>query len=455
MFTSLSKRTTFLAVLLGLLPGAASSQVVFSTGVQEFYDSNVFLEDDLSEPREHTSSSGGVVINKYNDGNLNDDYITSVYVRGSTAPHLSRYFTSAFDVQVGGLFFANEGSENRLTLDSVIRFENEQNVLPQPWLIFVESRFDSSGMSLASASGTAARQGETHDATMGIQVGERQLTDLTYFNAGYSLLRHDFLGEWTSDSSSDNRSPIELQGSDYFDNRIDLSLKRIVTEKVAVSLLSPVSYLTFTDTDSNSVDQSSDLDRVDYTPALGVSYLANRRLSLGARVGVDYSYFTQSPADRTITVIGDDGLPVIVTETPSRDETSLFYSGDLSYLIGEYTSVQLSALQSAGTDIDGQRVLVRSFGINGSHMFGNRTVFTIGGLYSQFDEGDSLSGATERYEAVTSLRFSLTDTLAIQLGYNYANQNAGDQSGLSFGDNDYETHRIFLSLDTGFVGLPG
>ena len=122
--------------------------------------------------------------------------------------------------------------------------------------------------------------------------------------------------------------------------------------------------------------------------------------------------------------------------------------------MSDRASLGVNILQSAGTDINGGRLLSRSFGVNGNYIFNNRTSANLSGQFAQFNSGDSLSKPTDRFSVTAATRYSLTDAIALAIGYSYVVQNADSQStSVLFNSGDYEGHRVFVSLDTGFMGL--
>lgn len=440
-----------------LIPAECHAQIVVSAGVQELYDSNIFLEDnnaDLSN-----TNLPPQAVNKYVDGKLNDDFITNTYVETSSAPRMSRYFSSAIDARLGGMFFGSESSEDRITLDSLVKLESEEVLIRRPWSVSVTSAFNSGATSLGTAEGSAARRGQSHTATLNIDSGERMVLEKTTFAAGYSLVRYDFLGEFLTQSSDSQRDNFfKLRGSDYFDNRIHTKFTNVANSDTEFFLTNDADYMTFTsgDSDTSSVESSSDLDRINYTPSVGARYIPMHDLVLSGQVGMDLSYYTNTPPMRSVSSVNADGTVTTELKTPSDTETSLFWGTDLTYLLTQSTTLGLTAMQSAGTDIDGNRVLVRTLALNLSQLFADTLVGTLGGRYSQFNNNNSLNNATDRFEALASLRYALTDTVALQFGYSYVKQNADftNNSTVLYGNGDYESHRAYVSLDTGFVGLP-
>jgi len=439
---------------------AAQAQVTFSTGVQEIYDDNIFLEDELDTPLvitvlpEDGSPPEGAVITKDEDGDPNDDLLTNVYLRASGRVPLSSKVRTALDTQVGAIIFANEDSENRLTVDALASAVTEKSFLRDPFSISLSDHLQSGQSNITNSQGAGARQAETNDATLLFDARDIVLTGATKLSAGYSLNRHDFLGEFLFKSNTDDERR-EIEGSDFFNNRITSQISHDFSSTWEAFLDNNVEYLTFTKSRSNFDELSnSDLNRINYHPALGVNYTPSERLRFNAQAGLDYSYFVDDPAPRTRGILNDDGTITAVTATPESDQTTLFYGSGLSYAVTAATVLNLTALQSAGTDLDGQRLTVRSFAINASHLLYERVALVLAGQFSQYNVTDSLSNSTDRFDTTAAVRIALTDAIVLQVGYNYTNQNADEQTIISTPSgrgSDYEANRAFISLDTGFV----
>lgn len=453
-----------LAALGVTAPARVSAQVVFSTGVQEVYDDNIFLEDKLDTPLELTpvpqdsdTPPTGPVITKDVDGDPNEDLISSVYLQASGLVPLSQRVKTSVDAKVGALIFSKEDTENRLTLDSNVMFKSERAFIPEPYSLTLRDSLRSGQSSVNVSQGTGARHSETNDAAFEASATKLDVMDRTFLDLTYTFLRHDFLGEFLFKSNADDER-VELKGSDYISNRIGTMFRRTLTDRAEATLQNDVEYMAFTSAESNFGEVSnSDLDRINYHPAIGVNYLTSERTALRTQVGLDYSYYADEPEPTTRGIRNEDGTITPIVVQPDRNQNSLFFKGDFFWSPTDGTTFSIGALQSAGTDLDGQRVTTRSFNANAYHLLLERVELILAGQFSQFETGDSLSNASERFDATAALRVSLTDTIALQLGYNYTNQNSDENEVLSqpLGrGGDYESNRAFISLDTGFVGLP-
>lgn len=461
----------FGAALLGVtaLPQSGAAQVVYSLGVQEVYDDNIFLESGQTPKLPPAGSeSTPFVLTPDTDGLTNDDMITNISIGVSGALPISPHVKSSAGVKTGFLIFAEEDSENRMTLDTALEFKAEQSLVPDPFDVSLSSRINSGSGRVSVAEGTASRQSESHDATLSFGVRPLNLSQSATIDARYALARHDFLGEFLFKSTDDldenvssvtnGKGRLEEEGANYYTNTLSSSIKYAVSTEAFLFLDNTVNYQTYTSsktTDLFGVQHGED-DRLNYRPSLGVNYLLSQELLAVASVGLDLTKYSSTPEPRTISVVEEDGSITTFEQTPSDTETSLFYSAALNYFPSKDLSFSLAADQSAGTDLDGDRVLISSVSLNGSYQVFEKLAAGAGGRYSQFNNGDSLSGATERFEGSAFLRYTLAPTWAVSAGYNYTQQNQGqDSTGVFFRDGDYESNRVFISLDTGFVGLAG
>ncbi|MCC6952954.1 MAG: hypothetical protein IT290_02430, partial [Deltaproteobacteria bacterium] len=362
-------------------------------------------------------------------------------------------------IKAGFLVFSEQDDENRMTLDTALQADSEPMLVPDPFKVSVASRISSTNGRASVAQGTATRQSQVHVGSLTIGVAPQAVMEQTTLDLNYNLSRQDFLGEFLFKNDDEEQDPrFEERGSDFYTNAITASLKRVVNDRLEASFNNAVNYQTFTNSDSSDIDgvpvEEGDLDRLNYRPSLGGSYKLAERSLANASVGMDFTKFQGDQAERTLTVLNPDGTVTTIQRQPDDTQSSLFFSTAVNYFPTQGSSITLSADQSAGTDVDGDRLTMRSFALDaGSQIFES---FSVGaGLrYSQFNNGDSLSGATERYEGTVSARYHISQTLALALGYNYAQQKRGDAAEAAFfADGDYETNRVFISLDGGFVGV--
>ncbi len=455
---------TSLSILsLGLLARPAMAQVALSVGVDEVYDDNIYLEDDLNTdaPVIVTDPGTGLttVIPKDLDGDKNDDFITNVYAAVSGAVPLSKHLKTGVEAKVGALVFAKEEEESRLTLDSTISIASEKTLLPEPLFFSIASEFRSDSSDIAVAEGSAAEGSQTHEAIVDLGLTKWEFMDRTDLDLYYTFTRHDFLGDFTFGSRSDSPDEVrqEAEGSDYFSNALHGRVNRHMTQQVDAFIAASTDFLTYTDVQSNTVviDSGTDeLDRFDNRYSVGTDYIVNDKVKVGGEVGLDHTHYVNDLSSVDVTFINPDGSQTVETIDRSQNETSLFFAAYADYAPDKSTSVGLRADQESGNNIDGSRIETRSVSLNASRLFGERVQAGLGGRFLQFSEGDNLNDPTNRVEATVSLHYILTPSMTLGVGYSYINQNADSNSenNLITGAGDYDSNRVFISFNAGLVG---
>ncbi len=437
------------AVIIGLPISDGNAQVALSLGAEEIYDSNVYLEDDFSVP------AGGAALPKDSDGERNDDFITRLSLGLAGAVTNGEYVKGGLDGTVGFAFFANEGDESRADLNTTLKFEATERMLRKPYFLEAKSELESGNKSLGDAAGSIARQSVSHTASLGTGIRDQKLSDTTFLSFGYEFSRYDFIGELNFGSHSDLAT--EEEGSDYFSNAITSTLGHDFSPRLSGDITAGTDYLSFTNIESNSLvnPNSDDLDRFDTTASTGVSYRVKERVTLSGRVGLDWSHYMEDTGLVTVLKPDSNGELVPVTEERDTDDTSLFFSVGAGYQPLQQTTLNFGVSQGQGIDIDGQRTLSRGVTLNAVHQFSDLIAATAGGSYTQFADGDSLSDPGDRFDLAASLRFTVAEATTINLGYNFTVQDANEADISSDSATDYEGHRVFLSVNTGFVGLKG
>ncbi|MCB0344994.1 MAG: hypothetical protein KDD66_07745 [Bdellovibrionales bacterium] len=452
---SLLLGSTTAAVLL--LPYSAAAQVVISTTAEQVYDSNIYLEsgDRIELPPGAVIPGGGTVLPEDLDGEENDDLITRVGVDLSGGHVVGNgNLDFVYDAGVGAIFFWENTDEDRITLDTFFELRSREKFLAKPLVASLSSGFASGGADIAVAEGTAASQIQTHTAEFSFGAEEWQWTRSSYANVMYRLTRHDFLGEFLlSDREDDRREPT---GSDYFANSVDTSYVYSLAPDTDVNIDAFGTLINFTGTDSNGELLVEEKDRIDYGARVGFTKLFSQKLELRGAVGADLSYLVDEPDPVFVEVINPDGTTTTVMDNPSRNSSSLAFDLRLTYQALERTVVSAFVDQSSGVDTDGSRILVRSVGANLSHRLTQDFWLSAAGRFQQFEEGDELSDSTDRFDASVSARYALRPNMSLVAGYNFTDQSAGTASDplVSTDNDDYTVHRLFLSFNVGFVGLP-
>jgi len=446
------------AAFLACFSENALAQVVWSTGVQEVWDSNVYLENGKATPIPEGAPED-YKLPDYADGKKNDDFLTNVHISASGAIPLSTDLETAMDARVGGIFFANNTSEDKFTIDSTFSTKSRETLIPAPYSLSFSNTITSGQRDLGTAGGSASRTTAANDASLTFSDDGHEIADNTKLPWSVGLSRHDFLGELLFKSrdkvvneDGEEVETYKARGSDYFSTNVNFGVTHDYSQQTKFAFNNNVNYMLFTSAESNSENVSnSDLNRINYTPTLSISHTPNDKMGTSASVGLNASFYTD-PKERTLA----DGT----IEKSDSSALSLFWSGNVSYAVAERTSLVASAMQSAGTDIDGRRTLSRTFSLAASHSPAERVSASLSGLYTQFTrDKDSLADYTERWEAIASLNFKIMETVSLTVGYNYTVQNdpSDEVSHVSLYDTssygDYKGSRAYISLDTGFVGL--
>lgn len=444
-----------------MLPSASvSAQVSISLGVQELYDNNIFLEDDktvLPSAIEDAIANGQIDAGSIEqfDGDENDDFITNPSITLSSALPLTPHLDTSAEGKLGAYFFADESDENRITLDATLKTASKETLLSRPWYFEVADQLSSDSDDITVAEGSVARQSETNEASAVVGIKEWEFMPKTDLGVDYTFVRHDFLGEFLFDSRDDDER--EAEGSDYFSHGANAKVAHHFTDRVDGHIRGGTEYLDFTSVDTNDVEAKSEdeLDRLDSKVATGVMYRVSEALEVRGEAGASFSHFSEEGDPEIITVVNPDGSISEFLEDSDQDENSFDFDLQLSYTPEPGMAFTAGANQSSGINIDGDRLTVRRFLLNGSRRIGDRLEFVLGGLVTQYDEGGSLSNSSDRYEGTALVRYALTEAIALSIGYNYANQDATEDSfgGNVFDRDDYEVHRVFLSLDAGLVGV--
>lgn len=475
----MSQRNPFFCATLLLttfFASTAAAQVVVSGNVQLLYDDNIYLEDDRGldpafldaiealPPEERDAFD----LPQSRNGDPDSDFITNASV-GIAAPFdISPHIQAGTDTTLGFSIFSSETDETRLNLDAKTLFRTRDTLLPQPFFAEVSSNFSSGQSNVGVADGSAARQSQNHDAEFRIGADGITLGRATDARINYLLRRHDFLGEFTF-GNRDNREvnvgdqevfTDEEQGSDYFLNRVEGGLDHFFSQTLIGAFTSGVEVLTFTNIESrnalNDGRDESDFDRINYDFRFEVNKIINDEFRVSGSVGGDFTYFTNSPGEFTRTIVGEDGT--LTTEVVERDrnENSLSFSGDIVYTPLDRTAISVLTSQSSGINIDGERLTVRTVAANVSQGVLEDLNILASGRFTQFDQGDSLSDSTDRFEVSLSAQYPLAESLVVSAGWNYVDQSAQerrDQPNFLADNIDYQVNRAFVSISGGLIGL--
>ena len=450
----MSRRDHFLSIiaLLLVLPALGSAQVALTVGVEEIYDQNIYLENDnarLDLPAD-LDPADAEALKPYN-GDPDDDFITNVYLAASGSIPLTKYLKTAAEGRLGTMFFADNSDEDRLTLDSLIDVTSEESLLPKPWFFKLTSDFSSQSADISVSDGATAKQSESHLASLDLgvkrwQYSQQPALDLSLY---YRFQRMDYLDIFDFGDSA----LLNEDGADYFSNGALNEFGYDYSETlrfVWTSTADYYSYTSVTDDDEFSDIDQDDLDRLAYDSRVGFKYQAREDLVLAANIGVEGAHYPDRQSSEIITL--DDGITTVAADDDD-DELSLAYDASASYLIDPTSSLNVLFEQTTGNNINGASISYRNLSAFLTKGLTDTLSLSTGGRFIQFDDGDTISDATDRYEATVALNYALTEALSLSAGWNYVNQNASDEDTSSFvASDDYESHRAFLGISAGVIG---
>ena len=480
--TTYSKRAFFAAELFFkaavillpsvLLPaGSVQAQTALTVGAQEVYDDNIFLENDkkraapfvLDNAIEQDLQDGSlsIVSHKENDGNPDEDFITNLFVGISgDFPEFEKYALTTADARVGVLLFADNSDYDRLTLDGSLDLLASEYIIPKPFYLGLNVSSSSESGTAGVAGGTAAQA--TQSILTTARTGyEDEILPETMYRLGYLGGYQAYVGalEFGGGNNSEELR-FSDEGSDYQTHTALTSIDHKFTDALTLGLAADYGVQLFTNVRSGSDElerDADDLDRHNANAAVTGMYQADEDLSFRGAAGVGWSKLMNDPEPTSTTVIDESGEATTVVLDEDNGGASFIFSGAVNYTMAKISSFELGAAQNLATDISGEQITTRSYFLNNTTKITDRLSVSAGGTYIQFSGGTSLTSATDRWEATGSVNYSITQNTAIVAGYNFIDQQADSSSAierLQLYTEDYQVNRFFISINTGFVGLP-
>ncbi len=460
-----------LAALTALSCAApASAQVAITGGVQQIYDDNIFLENDRRRPAPFVSGDtleqdlqDGTLSTLYseeNDGDPNDDMITNVYLDFATnVERIKNVAETNVTGRVGGLFFADQGDQDRLTLDGAIDMTASEHVVPKPLFMTLNGTLTSESNNITVAEGTAASTRETVTGAGSFGYRDEIFAKTTYELAYTGAYHHD-IGDLRFDDPVGGEE-LEDEGADYHSHTGSTSLDYEVTEKWKVGVAGDYGVQYYIDSGATNIDgtpvETGELDRTNATVVGQTEYKASERFSMRGSAGVGFENLMDTPEPIETTVIDENGQEVTVVSAAEDSNSSFIFSADATYIPAAGSTATIGALQTLTSDYNGNPIITRTAFLNSTLAFTDRLLFIAAGSFTQYSGGDSLTDATDQLQLSGSFSFSVTQNTALVLGYNFVKQNADETSiedQLRFTLDDYTGHRVFLGITSGFVGLP-
>ena len=446
---------------LSVAAAPASAQVVITTGVQGYYDDNIFQESgkeiaitDANQSQIEQLSEKEI---KQVDGKKDNDWVTNPTLSLSGARPIGNYGNLQMNTQAGFLVFNDNDDENRFTLDGVLHYETSEAFLPKPFYVILEDSIDSQEGDISVAEGSASRQTQVNLALLNAGVRQVQLARDTNLTAAYQFQVHTYLGEFLLGGGGS--SLLDEKGADYLQNSIDLVVDRQITKSLSGGIYGNFAVLSYSSVDDDPLHPDKveqDQDRYQSSDGARLLYKVTDKLSIGGSAGIDYSKLKEDPLPQEVVVVGDDGSVSTISEAVDSNETSFAYTGTVSYSPFVATGIMADVRQAIATDIDGDRFTTQTYSLNLSQGLTDWSTFGASARYTGFDRNDSLGDPTDRLELMASVRFTITQTIALTAGYSYIDQNADEIDGATLvRSNEYDDNRIFISLSAGLVGLPG
>ena len=157
-----------------------------------------------------------------------------------------------------------------------------------------------------------------------------------------------------------------------------------------------------------------------------------------------------------MSVLNEDGIAEDILVDRDGSQASLVFGAGMSYVFRPGSVLSLNLSQERITDLDGDLVTTRAISGNLTRSFGDRLSLNAGGSFIQFSTDDALSNAISRVEASASMSYLLTQSTSLVLGYNFTQQEADDSDlgeALRFTTQDFDSNRVFIGINTGFLGL--
>ncbi len=435
----------FYALIICLITAPyALSQVTITLELEGMYDDNIYLENgreiNLQVPENSSLSKSQ---KEAIDGKKNNDFIfnPSISLAGSFTENEN--IETSFDASIATLIFSKNSDNSKILLDSYLALSSTENLLQKPWFFTLSSKLDSQSNNIGIASNSPARQNESHTASFTFGIENLELSNNFSLFSHYNLVRYDFLKGFAFKNEKD-RPLKDEEGADYFKNSIYTELRHQTTEKLLTALSLDLGYTDFTAKKRNNTSSeenneiyngSNDFDRYNYNPKLIATYAINQLTSLSTYIGADGDYTPEAKKN--------------------KNQISLSYGGIISYIPEEDTSIELEIKQSSSTDIDGERIITRTARIDANYDFNYYTYLTLGARFLEFDNGDSLSKSTTRYELNSAINIALAESIALSFGYSFIDQDAKDSDTLttSYFNDSYTVNRIFIGISGGIIGL--
>ena len=446
-------------LVLLFLGNQAQAQVAITLDGQVISDDNIYLEDDKGIPPDYKprvvvhedGTTEELPVPEDGDGKPNSDVMYYAGLTLSSELPISDYLKSGARIKGGYLLFSKNDKANRFLVDTNITASSTTALIPEPFGFTLSSKLNSASYQVTVPEGSTGRNTLSHDGDLKVNLGTYTVAEKTSVNSGYTLSRHDYIGELTTGGGSKDLQE-EQKGADWFSNRIDVAFKRDLTDFLnsSLGLYGDLKNFTSSNKVGSTGQKAKDLDRIDYGPFLNAKYTMTEKSTFQAGVGADMTHYLDTTPTKFV-MLPDNPNPV--PEEQSQDEASLAFSAGMFYQLLADTSVSLQTGQRASTNIEGGRTVSRDVSASLTQLLGERLQFMLGGKYAQFSTDSSVTNATDRFEGTAALNITLTPSLAMSLGYSYIDQNADSGLDVRTLNSDYTDNKFYLGLSTGLVGV--
>ena len=194
---------------------------------------------------------------------------------------------------------------------------------------------------------------------------------------------------------------------------------------------------------------SNDLDRDELTPSLTGRYIISKDFTADGSVGYNMTRYQNDRSSVQAVVINPDGTQTVINEGRSNNSDSFIFTAGTSYSPDPGTALRLGVDQTTTPDVNGERLITRGVTFSGVETLTDRLRGSLSARYLQYGVGSNLTNPTDRWEFTAALQYSITPSVSLNTGYQFADQsiekNNLEQRAI-FTTEDYQSNRIFLGL---------
>lgn len=455
---------------LALFCPQAFAQVSISVGIQEVYDDNIFLEDDLGGYTEEAFDRISALplevrtffgLPTENNGEPDSDIISNLTIGLTTNYKLAEALEIDLDANIGAAIFADNSDENRYILDTFTNLSPQEGILPKELDVNLSSSFNTNSYNVGVTEGTLARESLRHVLSFET-LFKRPIDETLNFSSGYRFSQHDFLGESTfggSEEDLEERFQEEENGAEYRTHSLIASLRKNLSELTSVGAETGAVLYDF-QASGDEIDRSTELDRREYRVATFISHKFSERFSASAKFGASKSDYKNSFEEVSETITGLSGTEEVVFDR-EEDPTTINFDLSAAYALSPLSQISFTARQDTAVGIRGERVLRKDATLGYNTWLNERVRFFTSGkiLLNEDDDNGFGDNSYKRYSLTLGSSYSITESMSISGGWNFTTQEAENQDrrfiedGFLYLSDDYVSNRFYVSLNKGFVGI--